>query len=509
VQEDDQAGLPSTGIRADMRTTPFSLFVLTAAAACAGVVGFTLSAGLRDDMMLAAIVSIVAAAGTIAMIMRGSGFAELVARPPALARTLFVIGSLAVGAQLAWLVPFIIDPARTTWTPSPISPMTPSHSCVSSYWIACSKVNAVPNIYEETLYSLPQSDPTAMRTARRLGPLAVDNYEYPPTFLLIPRLLGFVTKDFWGFRRLWFALNFGLVVIVAVMIARRLDDRLGTHAAWLTPFVVAGPAIIATFQAGNVQMATIALTLLAMLCIERRRHALGGALLAIAIAAKLYPGIFVLYLLLRRDWRPIAWTAGFGAALLLVSLADVGVTPYRAFLHEMPGLMSGEAFSAFRSSGAIGNNGSVPGLIFKLKMWGVPGMGFEAMRILGWIYTLIVIGGTVWLARRLPRDAREPAIWLTILVLATMRSPFMATYAAFPSLWLATLAVPIAWAERGAALPILLCWCVLAINFGPASIPPSWNAVWTTFQTVLTFIMLVVVVRRLRVREHEVRVLAT
>ena len=94
------------------------------------------------------------------------------------------------------------------------------------------------------------------------------------------------------------------------MIARRLDDCLGTHAVWLTPYVVAGPAIIATFQAGNVQMATIALTLLAMSCFERRLHALGGALLALAIAAKLYPGVFVLYLLLRRDWRPSSGRPG-------------------------------------------------------------------------------------------------------------------------------------------------------------------------------------------------------
>jgi hypothetical protein len=477
---------------------PFPLFVLAAAAACAAVVGFTLSAGIRDDMALATVVSLVAAAGTIAMLVRRPGFPVVVTTPPAIARALFVLGCLAVGVQLAWLVPFIIDPTRTTWTPSPLAPMPPSHSCVSSYWIACSKVTEVPNVYDERLYSLPQADPAAIRTARRLGPLAVDNYEYPPTFLLLPRLLGFLTADFWSFRRLWFALNFGFVVAVTLVIARRLDGRLGTSAVWLTPYVVAGPAIIATFQAGNVQMATIALALLAMACIDRRQHALGGALLAIGIAGKLYPAVFVLYLLLRRDWRPVVWTAGFGAALLLVSLADIGWTPYRAFLHEMPGLMSGEAFSAFRNPGAIGNNGSVPGLVFKLRMWGVPGMGFEAMRIAGWIYTLVVITGTAWMAWRLPRDAREPVIWLAVLVLATMRSPFMATYAAFPSLWLATLAVPIAWVERRPSLPIALCWYALALNFGPAGIPPHWNAVWTTFQTALTFVLLVAVVSRLR-----------
>ena len=35
-------------------------------------------------------------------------------------------------------------------------------------------------------------------------------------------------------------------------------------------------------------------------------------------------------------------------------------------------------------------------------------------------------------------------------------------------------------------------------HFGPASIPPQWNAVWTTVQTVLTFVMLASVLRQLR-----------
>ena len=39
-------------------------------------------------------------------------------------------------------------------------------------------------------------------------------------------------------------------------------------------------------------------------------------------------------------------------------------------------------------------------MVFKLRLWGVPHMGFDAMRIVGWIYTLVVVAGTVWLARR-------------------------------------------------------------------------------------------------------------
>src|SRR4029453_13673443 len=96
-------------------------------------------------------------------------------------------------------------------------------------------VTTTPDVYDDTLYNLPQADPTAMRNPRKLGRLNMDNYEYPPTFLTVPPLLGLVTSDFWGFRRLWFALNLGFVVLVAVLVTRRLDNRLETHAGWLAP----------------------------------------------------------------------------------------------------------------------------------------------------------------------------------------------------------------------------------------------------------------------------------
>jgi alpha-1,2-mannosyltransferase len=477
---------------------PFPLAVLAAAAGCAGVVGFTASAGVRDDMLVASVVAILAAAVAVWTLARRPGFAAVVAQAPAMARTLFVIGALAVGVQLAWLTPFIIAPDRVTWTPSPLRPMPPTHSCGSSYWVAGCAVTSTPHVYDDVLYNLPQADPSAIRSPRKLGRLNMDNYEYPPPFLVAPRLLGLVTSDFWGFRRLWFALNLGFVIVVAVLIARRLDDRLATHAVWLTPFVIAGPAIIATFQVGNVQLAMIALSALAMYCFDRRAYAIGGALLAFAILGKLYPGVFVLYLLLRRDWRAIGWTAVCGVLLIAISVADVGWEPYRAFVREMPALMSGEAFSAFRNPAAVGNNGSVPGLVFKLKLWGVPHMDFGAMRLVGWAYTLVVVAGTTWLATRVRPAGREPVIWLAILVLATMRSPFMATYAFFPVMWLAVLMAPIGGRAPRALWPIALCWCALALAFGPASIPPHWNAAWTTVQTVLTFVLVAAVLRQLR-----------
>ena len=262
-----------------MAGSPFAWFVLAAAGACAGVVALTASAGIRDHMGLAAIAALVAAGSTIAWLGRRPGFATVAAQPPAGVRAVFVAGVLAVAAQLAWLTPFIIDPNRSTWASGPLGPFPSIHSCVSSYWVAGNVVRTTPDVYDEALYNLPQADPAAMRRARKLGPFNIDNYEYPPPFLLAPRVLGLAAPDFWHFRRIWFALNFGLVVVAAVLVARRLDERLGTHAVWLTPFVRGRPRHDPTFQAGNVQLAMIALTALAMwaLRLARARARRGAA----------------------------------------------------------------------------------------------------------------------------------------------------------------------------------------------------------------------------------------
>jgi hypothetical protein len=108
---------------------------------------------------------------------------------------------------------------------------------------------AAPNLYAESVYR-PRPEPDKPRKPNP-GPFLVDVYEYPPTFLPLPRLMAAATPDFWQFRRLWFALNLAGVALCLVAIARRFDAALGTQAVWLTPWVLVSPSIVGTLQAGN------------------------------------------------------------------------------------------------------------------------------------------------------------------------------------------------------------------------------------------------------------------
>jgi hypothetical protein len=402
-------------------------------------------------------------------------------------RIAFGAGAALLFVQVLPLTAFIIDPTIAAWRPAPWTPMPSRHACSTAYWTACEAAARGGALYDESLSSMPQPDPTRPRIPRTMGPVSVDPYEYPPSFLPVPALLRQVTGTYWGFRRLLFALTLGVVAIVAVFTARRLDRRLGTHAVWLTPFLLTAPTMVATLHMGNVQLAAIATAVGAMLLFERGRYAAGGLALGCVAAGKLFPGLLVVYLLFRREWRAAGWTLAGAAAFALVSVGLYGTAPWVEFLHEMPGLLSGEAFSAFRNPDAVANNQSVPGIVFKLKLLGVPHMDYAAMRLLGWAYSLAILAVTAWLARRARPQGREPLVWLTILFLASMRSPFLPTYGAFPTLWLGTLFLAAHAGRPGVVRATVAILILVSFSWGIGFVPALANASWTTAQTVGAF----------------------
>jgi hypothetical protein len=259
----------------------------------------------------------------------------------------------------------------------------------------------------------------------------------------------------------------------------------------LVPLVWAALTVLDTLQKGNVQLVVIALSMLGMVLFQRGRPAAGGLLLAFATVSKLYPGLLVLYLLVRREWRAALWTAGWGVVLTLLTAVVTGTGTFVAFLGHLPGLLGGEAFPAFRNPAATAINYSVPGIVFKLKLFGVPGMNFAASHALGWAYTLVVVALVVAAGRRPVSDRLGPQVWLAILILGTLRSPFLPqAYADFPPLWLVAVlaAVPVTTSRTlGWAL---LAWCALNMHvpmdggFGPRTL-----AVLTTVPQVATMLI--------------------
>ena len=463
-------------------------FVCLTIALLAGLVAFTASAGVVDSMPVASAVALAASGATAWWWTRGLTLAAYLAGVPTTFRMAFTArrggrprparrARLHHRSQCRGVAGHVVAAVAGTATSAP----------AATGW----RPRGRPAYRTCTRAGLSAGDPARCGAAPEPGPFFVDVFEYPPTFLPLPRLLALVTTDFWGFRRLWFALNLAGVVIGLVAIAHRIDTSLGTHALWLTPWALAAPSIIGTLQVGNVQLLFLVISATAMLLFERGRLVSGGLLLGYAIASKLFPGVLVLFLLLRRDWRAVAWTATAGVALTAIALADVGWTPFAAFLEHLPKILSGEAFPGLFRAPAIAINESIPGLVFKLTLWGVPGMGFPQAQVVGWIYTLVLVAAIVWLARRRSDRRLDPLIWIAILILATLRSPFLPSYGAFPALWLAALLTAVAWPRRDRCCSSWHCGCCSQSALGRAPSRRSANAALTLSHTIASILVVI------------------
>jgi alpha-1,2-mannosyltransferase len=403
----------------------------------AGLAGFCVGLGLSGWLPAGVAIGLLAAAGA-GWLGRAWVVLDEAAAPRAL-RVLSAVVAVVAIAQIARITVFMIDPARAGFSQFPSSNWELRHSCLTAYHVAGHAAGEGRNVFDPALYNAPDDDPTRIRRARTIGSFNIDVYEYPPPFLLLARGLGVLTPDFMRLRMLWHGITLALLLAATLAAARLLGPAAGTRALLLAPFLWASPPLISTLQKGNVQTVIVAICVLAFALFRRRLFAVGGLLLAFATLAKLFPGMLVVYLLAKRQWRAVAWTAAMGALLLAASLLDTGLAPYRSFLEHLPGLLSGEAFPAFRNPVARAINVSIPGTVFKLQLLGVPGMGFPAAKIVGWIWTVVILVATVALARR-TRDDREIVTWLAVLLLATLRSPFLPqTYGVLPPLWLLTL----------------------------------------------------------------------
>ena len=473
-------------------------FLAVALGLVTAICAFAVTAGIGGSMAACSVVAVLALVGA-----GGAAWArppivlEEAAATPALKALSGVATALAIG-QLAVLTVFMVSPDKVGYSTVPGSGWELRHSCLSAYFMAAEAAGRGQDFYDDSLYNSADDTGVGVRKAKTIGSFGIDVYEYPPPFLLLPRALGTLTTDFLHLRALWFGLNVAFVVAAMLAVARRMGPAIGTRAVLLMPLTFAGMSMLNTLQKGNIQVVVIAMAVLAMSWFERQRFAPAAALLAYSILAKLYPGVLGVYLLAQKRWRAAAWTAAMGIVLLALTVADIGPAPFARFVHFLPGVLSGEAFPAFRNPGAMGINLSIPGLAFKAKLFGVPGMGFGAAKVLGWIYTVILLWAVVRAARRPQTEAEKPLVWLSIILLATLRSPFLPqTYGVVPAIWLVTLLAATYMPSARTIVLVLVTLVALNLHWPlDWGMDPRLRAVLYTVPQAITIGMAVLALRR-------------
>lgn len=154
-------------------------------------------------------------------------------------------------------------------------------------------------------------------------------YFYPPLFAFLIQPLAWL--DYETAQRLWFGLN-ALALLAMVALCIRVSGSVLAARHWgvvTLLFAVFVPTRL------NLQLGQIALFMgLAMIVPAARlaRPAASGALLALAVATRVFPGLLALPMLLWRETRSLAWALAWGLAVTGLLLSAHGWAPFRAFL---------------------------------------------------------------------------------------------------------------------------------------------------------------------------------
>lgn len=400
---------------------------------------------------------------------------------------LAVAGALQVGRMSVYLG----DPTAT-WGAFAPSEFMRRHSCLSSYANGAALARrGDANIYDDR-YGSTIDTPAELPSAVDIGPLTMDTYEYPPQFLLLPRALQALTGDFLALRAVWFLLSAATLAWAVVALARWLGGDADRRMRLLGLALAMTPSVLITLYFGNAQVIVVAIAALGMLRIHQGRAPIGGALLAAAISAKIFPGLLGVYLIATRRWAAVAWTTAFGALYAGLALLAFGTRPFRDFFgYHVPRLSSGETFAFLAEPAAVPANLALFGVPFKLRLLGLD-MSLEtawsiAPRI-AWGYTaaIVLAAAVLGLRARPAVDPRSRAIaaagWLGLIALGALRSPFAPGEVLIPVFWALLLRAAAAGSRREAAVAGGLAAAMCLYTPAPT---PAGAAATLVFQLVM------------------------
>jgi len=204
------------------------------------------------------------------------------------------------------------------------------------------------------------------------------------------------------------AVSVGLLALVLRTCLRSLGqsgEQLGGWAVWwLLPLALALEPVRNTLAYGQVNIVLMALV--AADCLAPSARWPRGSLVGLAAAIKLTPAAFVLFFLLRRDWR----AAGVAAASF-VAATGVG---FLLDWHDSVQYWTSTVFNASRVGGLpYAANQSVVGVLTRL---GITHPALSAV----WLVVAVAVVGAAWLGMRRAFAASQDCLAMSLNALAAL-----------------------------------------------------------------------------------------
>jgi alpha-1,2-mannosyltransferase len=391
---------------------------------------------------------------------------------------------------------FLGDASYTGASLMPGDPFLVHHSCLTAYMHgAILSMDPAANVYDMAFVDAATREAPLPATAAHLAPFKLDAFGYPPPFLLLPRALLLLSGDFMVHRAWFGATSLLLTLFACAAVARTLGGLAGRRIWLLAPLFMASASVLVTLQIGNFHLFIVALCLLCWVALERRRDGLAGVLLAVAILAKISPGLLGVLLLTRRRWRAVGVTVASAMALVALSVVVLGTQVWRDFLfYQLPKIQSGEALRFLAESDQnIRFNIAPFGIPFKLAALGLEGWGWAQARTFASVYTvlLLVLAALAGLNDGPPRH--RLAVWLAIVMFASLRSPYAAPFVV-TTVILLLLVMTAEVRSWGTAFAFAITYAIFSF---PMPITDPWRAMaWSLTQVGLLYLLLLRVTLR-------------
>ncbi|HEX3283715.1 MAG TPA: glycosyltransferase 87 family protein [Mycobacterium sp.] len=266
--------------------------------------------------------------------------------------------------------------------------------------------------------------------------------------------------------------TFVLLIVSTVIVLTHLDvwqtTSVTTEPAWLrrcwlaaaivAPAVVYLEPIRANFDFGQINV--VLMTLVIADCVPRKTPWPRGILLGVAIALKLTPAVFLLYFVLRRDTRALVVTAASAAVATVVGF----VFAWRDSLQYWT--------DTVRNTDRIGTatlntNQNIAGTLARL------GLG-EGERFGLWaLLCVVVLGVTIWAARRLLRTGEPILALICVAMFGLVVSPVSWSHHwvwALPTVLVCTV---VAYRRRNALLGVVTAAGVALMVWTPITLMPE------------------------------------
>ena len=236
--------------------------------------------------------------------------------------------------------------------------------------------------------------------AAEAGILDSSYYIYPPWVGVLYAPLTFLSP----YRALLvtYVLGWLMTGLALALLAKEIPQKGWAAAAAAGALLIVSTPFGQAIRAGQASIPVLLLVVLFGRGLWRRREVEAGIWLALATGIKLFPVLFVPYLVITRRWRALASFAAAGAALLAFSVAVAGVDAHVRFYHLMQVYMG--------YSTTLVSNQSITGFLFRLadatspRVWSVlaipPGVAWTA-RVLNLLWFGVVVA-LVLRARRVP-----------------------------------------------------------------------------------------------------------